>query len=142
MTTENTNPNVSTQTVVVPTKAPTIDKGLVARSIVYLIAVGNYVAPHLGLNLHLHGTEDQVYNIVSEVLLIGSFVQAYWKNNNISKAARIIDKVASQINVFASADPVPNTSDMGQPEAQPAPVAQPAQPAPVAPVADNTNTTK
>lgn len=158
MTTENTNPKVSLQTVAVPTEAPAIDGGLVARSIVYLAVLANAVAPHFGINLHLNTNQSEIYNYVSDGLLVLSFAHAYWKNNNISKAARIINQVASQINLFGSQVEKPNTSDMGKPDpattpAQPAPVAeQPAQPAPVAeapaqpaaqaPVVDNTNTSK
>src|SRR5206468_6859639 len=103
-----------------------IDKGLVVRSIVYLILIANSVAAHFGLAFHLNGNEDFIYQIVSDVLLVLSFVEAYWKNNNISKAARIVDKVAEQIDLFAGLNPV------AQPEA---PVAQPA-PVQEAPVAD------
>jgi SPP1 family holin len=144
---ENQVPQQNVQTVVIPAEAPAIDKSLVVRSIVYLILVANAVAAHFGIHFHMNGNEDFIYNIVSDVLLVGGFVQAYWKNNNISKAARIIDKVAEQIDVFADHNP------MAQPEAPvapvEAPVAQPAQPVvpvapaqPEAPVADQTNQQK
>lgn len=155
MTTENTNPNVSVQTVAVPTEAPAIDGGLVARSIAYLVILANAVAPHFGVNLHLNSNESDIYNYVSEGLLVLSFVQAYWKNNNISKGARIVDQVASQINTLGGKI-LPNDSSMGQPDPATTPAApatpvaeQPApttpvaeQPAPAAPVADNTNASK
>lgn len=123
---ENQAPQQNVQTVVVPNDAPSIDKGLVVRSIVYIIVLVNAVAAHFGFHFHLNGNEDSIYNYVSDGLLVLSFVQAYWKNNNLSKAARIIDKVAEQIDVFAGQLPA---------EQQPqAPIAQPA--APVAPVAE------
>lgn len=126
---ENQVPQANVQTVVVPAEAPAIDKGLIVRSILYVILIANSVAAHFGLSFHLNGNEDFIYQVVSDVLLVLSFVEAYWKNNNISKGARIIDKVAEQIDLFADANPVPVA-----PQAPVAPVEQPA--APVAPVAE------
>lgn len=123
---ENQVPQQNVQTVVVPAEAPSIDKGLVVRSIVYLILIVNSLAAHFGFGFHLNANEDFIYQIVSDALLVLSFVQAYWKNNNISKAARIVDKVAEQIDVFAGQNP------MAQPDAPVAPVDQPAAQAPVA----------
>lgn len=136
---ENQAPQASVQTVVVPAEAPSIDKGLVVRSIVYLILIVNSVAAHFGLAFHLNGNEEFIYQVVSDVLLVLSFVQAYWKNNNISKAARIIDKVAEQVDVFAGQNPVPEkyvpsinpvpAAPVAEAPKAEAPVAAPAQPA-------------
>lgn len=141
---ENQAPQQNVQTVVVPGEAPPIDKGLVTRSIVYGIVLVNAVASHFGFHFHLNGSEDTIYNYVSEGLLVLSFAQAFWKNNNISKAARIIDEVAGQIDIFAKRNPLPAKPAAPAPIAEapkadtPAqPIAQP-QPAPEAqaPAAD------
>lgn len=136
---ENQVPQQNVQTVVVPAEAPPIDKGLVARSIVYLVLIVNSVAAHFGLHFHMTANEDLVYQIVSDVLLVLSFAQSFWKNNNISKAARIIDKVAEQIDVFAGHNPVPEkyvpsinpapAAPVAEAPKAEAPVAAPAQPA-------------
>jgi cytochrome c oxidase subunit IV len=128
--------NKNIQTVVVPAEAPSIDKALIVRSVVYLIALANYLAPFVGLHLNLHGSEQTIYQIVSAGLMVGSFCHAYWKNQNISKFARIASQVVKQINIFAGRNPVPVPSQPVAPTPKPVQEApKPVTPAqPVAPV--------
>ncbi|QZA69074.1 holin [Bacillus phage 010DV004] len=94
---ENTKVNV--QEVEIPTEAPNVTSGLVVRTIIYLIAIVNAAAAFLGFDLNIPTDYNFIYDGVSLVFFIGSFVHAYWRNNNVRKEARIVEEVAKQLNL-------------------------------------------
>ncbi|QZA69634.1 holin [Bacillus phage 035JT004] len=93
------NKNVKVQEVEIPTEAPNVTSGLVVRTIIYLIAIVNAAAAFLGFDLNIPTDYNFIYDGVSLVFFIGSFVHAYWRNNNVRKEARIVEEVAKQLNL-------------------------------------------
>lgn len=90
---------VRIQTVAVPTEAPKIDAGLVLRTIVYAVAIINAVLAIFGIDFNIELHEDKLYELITVIFTVGSFVLAYWKNNNVTKKARIKDEAVKSLNV-------------------------------------------
>lgn len=93
------NKNVQVQEVEIPTEAPKVTTGLVVRTIIYLIAIVNAAAAFLGFNFVIPADYDFIYRGVSLAFGLGSFVHAYWRNNDISKGARTAREVAKQLDL-------------------------------------------
>lgn len=74
----------------------TVKTETIARTIVLFIALANQVLVVFGKEA-FPVTEDQVYQVVSLIALIGSAVLAWWKNNSFTKAAIEADKVLDQL---------------------------------------------
>ena len=91
---------VNQQSVFVPEDAPAVDAALVVRTIVFVLSLINAVAALFGKELHLQINQDLWYQIVSAAWLIGSSLWTAWKNNNITKAARVKQAVANQVVVI------------------------------------------
>lgn len=85
------------ETVFVPIKAPRIDASMVVRTIVFLLSLINAIAGLFGFHWNLKIDQEMTYNIVSAAFLFGSSIYAAWKNNNITKKARIKQAVADQV---------------------------------------------
>lgn len=90
-------PKSSTKSVEVPVEAPAVDSALVVRTVVYLVAIINAIAAYFGFDFNLPVKDGAIYQVVSVVFAVGSFVHAYWKNQNITKAARIKAVVGNQV---------------------------------------------
>ena len=99
MANSNNPLKVKVQSVEVPTEAPKVEAKLVVTTIIYLIAIVNAAAAFLGFDLNIPTDYNFIYDGVSLVFLGGSFFHAYWKNNDISKKARIKAQAAKQIEV-------------------------------------------
>jgi SPP1 family holin len=74
----------------------TVKTDTIARTIVLFIALANQVLVVFGKEA-FPVTEDQVYQVVSLIALIGSAVLAWWKNNSFTKAAIEADKVLHEL---------------------------------------------
>lgn len=85
------------QSVFVPVEAPTLDVGMIVRTIVFVLSLINGIATMFGYHWNLKVDQQQVYDIISAAVLLGSGLWAAWKNNNITKQARIKQVVANQI---------------------------------------------
>lgn len=92
------NANSTEKKVWVPIEAPKVNAGLIVRCLVYLAAIVNGVAAFFGWDFHLEISQDWMYNLASMVFMVGSFVHAFWKNQNVSKKARIKEAVADQVH--------------------------------------------
>lgn len=91
---------VKIQSVEVPTEAPNVDSSLVVRTIIYIIAIVNAAAAFLGFDFSIPTHYDFIYDGVSLVFVVGSFFHAYWRNNNVTKSARVKDAAAKQVQVM------------------------------------------
>lgn len=74
----------------------TVKIDTIARTIALFIALANQVLVVFGKEA-FPVTEDQVYQVVSMIALIGAAVLAWWKNNSFSKAAIEADKVLGEL---------------------------------------------
>ncbi|AGK86966.1 holin [Bacillus phage SIOphi] len=93
------NKKVKAKVVEVPTEAPKVGPKLVVTTIIYLIAIVNAAAASLGFNFNIDADYEFIYQGVSLVFMVGSFIHAYWKNNDVTKKARIKAEVSKQIKV-------------------------------------------
>jgi SPP1 family holin len=87
------------QEVFVPVEAPKVDAMMIVRTLVFLASLINAVAALFGKELNLHVNQDLTYQIISAALLVGSSLYAAWKNNNVTKAARIQAAAAKQVQI-------------------------------------------
>lgn len=85
------------QQVFVPIEAPALDAGMIVRTVVFLLALVNGVAAMFGYHWNLSIDQAQAYNVISAAIMALSGVWAWWKNNNVTKAARVKAEVAKQI---------------------------------------------
>jgi SPP1 family holin len=90
---------VKTQEVFVPEAAPKVDAKMLVRLLVFVVALINAVAAMLGKQLNLVVDQNLWYEIASAALLIGSTLWTAWKDNNVTKQARIKAEVAKQVEV-------------------------------------------
>ena len=91
-----------TQEVFVPEVAPKIDPKLLVRLMVVVVGLINAVAAMFGsaFSIELNAEHQQAwYEIFSAAWLVGSVIWAVWKNNDITKKARIKAQVAKQVEV-------------------------------------------
>lgn len=93
------NKSAQVQEVEIPTEAPKVSSKLVVTTIIYLIAIVNAAAAFLGFDFNIPTNYDFIYDGVSLVFFAGSFFHAYWKNNDITKKARIKAEVAKQVDL-------------------------------------------
>jgi SPP1 family holin len=93
------NKEVGKTEVFVPEAAPKVDARMIVRLLVFVVALINAVAAMFGKQLNLEVDQEIWYQIISAALLIGSTLWTAWKNNNISKQARIKAEVAKQVEV-------------------------------------------
>lgn len=89
--------NKRVQSVAVPTEAPKVDKGMVVRTIIYIVAIVNAIAALFGWDFHFFVDEAMVYEIVTVIFTVGAFASAYWKDNDIKKETRIKKAAAQQV---------------------------------------------
>ena len=85
------------KSVEVPVEAPPVDAALVVRTIVYLVAIINAIAAYFGFDFNIPAKDEVIYQVVSVVFAVGSFVHAYFKHNNVTKSARIKAAVGKQV---------------------------------------------
>lgn len=85
------------KSVHVPEEAPKVSTSLVVRTIVYIVAIINGVAAFLGYDLGLEVNQEFVYELVSLIFMGGAFIDAYWRNNDLTKKARIKSEAAKQV---------------------------------------------
>lgn len=83
--------------VFVPETPPKVDARMIVRLLVYVVALINAVAALFGKQLNLVVDQELTYQIISAALLIGTSLWTAWKNNDISKRARIKAEVAKQV---------------------------------------------
>ncbi|AEQ34316.1 holin [Bacillus phage Bastille] len=91
------NQNHKEQTVFVPEEAPAITAGTLVRFVVFLVAIVNAISAMLGHALNWDVDQNMLYEVFSAVLLLVSAGHMAWKNNNVTKQARIKAHVAEQI---------------------------------------------
>jgi len=85
--------------VFVPESAPKIGAATIVRFIVFGVALINAIARLCGHELGLEIDQNVTYDIVSAVLLFGSASQMAWKNNAVTKQARLREHAAKQIEL-------------------------------------------
>lgn len=73
-----------------------MDKNTIIRLIVLVIALINQTLTALGKN-PIPYSEDTVYELVSILVTIGISCWTAWKNNNVSEASRLSQKVLNGI---------------------------------------------
>ena len=91
------NKEVKLQTVEVPVTAPPINAGTIARLILFVIAIINTVAVAFGYDVNIQVDGDMLYEGVSLVLDLIIFGVGFWKNNNVTKSARVKAEAAKQV---------------------------------------------
>ncbi|AIF72042.1 holin [Bacillus phage Riley] len=90
--------------VFVPQEAPPIAPGTIVRFIVFAVALVNAVASLLGHELGLKVDQNTLYDVLSALFLMGSSLHMAWKNNNITKQARIKAHATEQITIEKKGD--------------------------------------
>ncbi|QEM43221.1 holin [Bacillus phage Chotacabras] len=90
--------------VFVPQEAPPISPGTIVRFVVFLVALVNAVASLLGHELGLKVDQSVLYDVLSALFLMGSSLHMAWKNNNITKQARIKAHATEQITIDKKGD--------------------------------------
>ncbi|AGY48566.1 holin [Bacillus phage Spock] len=90
--------------VFVPQEAPPISPGTIVRFVVFLVALVNAVASLLGHELGLQVDQSVLYDVLSALFLMGSSLHMAWKNNNITKQARIKAHATEQITLDKKGD--------------------------------------
>ncbi|UNA01570.1 holin [Bacillus phage vB_BcgM] len=90
--------------VFVPQEAPPISPGTIVRFVVFLVALVNAVASLLGHELGLQVDQSVLYDVLSALFLMGSSLHMAWKNNNITKQARIKAHATEQITIDKKGD--------------------------------------
>jgi SPP1 family holin len=88
------------EVVEVPMEAPKVTAGLVFRTVIFLIAIFNAGAALLGFDIEFQPNQDMIYEFITIAFTAGSFIVAYWKNNNVSKSARVKAAAAEQVKVI------------------------------------------
>lgn len=68
----------------------------IARTVVLFLALLNQLLATFGKGT-LDIVEDDVYQVVSLIVTIGSTLAAWWKNNSFTKAAVEADEVLKEI---------------------------------------------
>lgn len=91
--------NQNKQEVFIPESAPPITPGTIVRFIVFLVALINAVGGQLGYALDIRVDQNTLYDVLSALFLMGSSLHMAWKNNNISKQARIKAQAVEQIQI-------------------------------------------
>jgi SPP1 family holin len=87
------------QQVFVPIQTPALDAGMIVRTIVFVLALINGVAAIFGYHWNLSIDQAQAYNVISAAIMALTGVWAWWKNNNVTKTARVKQAVANQVVV-------------------------------------------
>jgi len=87
------------QSVFVPVEVPKVEPMMIVRLLVFAVALINAVAAMCGYNLGLEVDQQNAYDIISALFLLGSGFYATWKNNNITKQSRVKAHVAEQVQV-------------------------------------------
>lgn len=87
------------QQVFVPIAAPKVDAGMIVRTVVFVLALVNGIAAIFGYHWNLSIDQAQAYNVISAVLMAATGAWAWWKNNNVTKSARVKQAVANQVVV-------------------------------------------
>jgi SPP1 family holin len=89
---------MKTQEVFVPEAPPKVDARMIVRLMVFVVALINTVAA-IFFDKDLNLSVDQAfwYEIFSAAFVIGSGFWATWKDNNITKKARIKAEVKNQV---------------------------------------------
>ncbi|AEW47408.1 holin [Bacillus phage B4] len=90
--------------VFVPQEAPPISPGTIVRFVVFLVALVNAVASLLGHELGWQVDQSVLYDVLSALFLMGSSLHMAWKNNNITKQARIKAHATEQITIEKKGD--------------------------------------
>ncbi|AXF41995.1 holin [Bacillus phage Saddex] len=85
--------------VFVPEEAPKIGAATIVRFIVFGVALINAIARLCGHELGLEIDQGVAYDIVSAILLFGSASHMAWKNNAVTKQARLREHAARQIDL-------------------------------------------
>jgi SPP1 family holin len=93
------NKEVQKTEVFVPEAAPKVDARMLVRLLVLVVALLNAVAALFGKQLNIEVNQDLWYQIISAAMLIGSSLWTAWKNNDVTKQARIKAEVTKQVEV-------------------------------------------
>lgn len=88
---------VKVKNILVPNEAPPINAGTLTRLVLFVVAIINTVALSLGYDVNINLDGDILYEGVSLVLDLVIFSIGFWKNNNVSKKARIKEVAAKQV---------------------------------------------
>lgn len=73
-----------------------VDAGTIARTIVLGLGLLNMILAQLGF-VPLDIADSQVYQAVSDIVLIGGAVFAWWKNNPFTKNAKIAQETLKEL---------------------------------------------
>lgn len=73
-----------------------VDAGTIARTIILALGLINMIIAQLGY-VPLDITDSQIYQVVSDVVLIGSAIWAWWKNNPFTKEAKMAQKTLKEM---------------------------------------------
>lgn len=90
--------------IFIPQEAPPISPGTIVRFVVFLVALVNAVASLLGHELGWQVDQSVLYDVLSALFLMGSSLHMAWKNNNITKQARIKAHATEQITIDKKGD--------------------------------------
>ncbi|ANY29361.1 putative membrane protein [Bacillus phage PK16] len=87
------------QSVFVPVEAPRVEPMMIVRLLVFVLALVNAIGAMFGYDWNLSVDQQNVYDIVSALFLLGSGMHVAWKNNNISKTSRVKAHVGEQVTI-------------------------------------------
>lgn len=73
-----------------------VDAGTIARTIVLGLGLLNMILAQLGY-VPLDIADSQIYQAVSDIVVIGGAVFAWWKNNPFTKNAKIAQETLKEL---------------------------------------------
>ena len=73
-----------------------VDAGTIARTIVLGLGLINMIIAQLGY-IPLDIADSQIYQAVSDIVVIGGAIFAWWKNNPFTKNAKIAQKTLKEL---------------------------------------------
>lgn len=73
-----------------------VDAGTIARTIVLGLGLLNMILAQLGF-VPLDIADSQVYQAVSDIVVIGGAIFAWWKNNPFTKNAKIAQETLKEL---------------------------------------------
>lgn len=73
-----------------------VDAGTIARTIVLGLGLLNMILAQLGF-VPLDIADSQIYQAVSDIVVIGGAVFAWWKNNPFTKNAKIAQETLKEL---------------------------------------------
>lgn len=83
--------------VFIPIETPSVNAGMIVRTVVFLVAIINSIAAQFGVADGFTVDQELLYQVISGLFLVGTGAVAWFKNNDVTKKARVRAVVAKQV---------------------------------------------